>query len=79
MLNKILKELVAIKKELQDIKLILKFHFLGSNYRTEVKRVNGKRVVKGHRILPDPLEDLRKEEHILQQFRKNRPAHLPKK
>ena len=33
MFKTIVDELIAIKKELQDIKLILKFHFL-SNYKT---------------------------------------------
>ncbi|MCI8992273.1 MAG: hypothetical protein HFG80_06030 [Eubacterium sp.] len=72
MLKKILKELIEIRKELQDIKLILKFHCLRGNYRTEHERVDGKLVVKSRRILPDPLEELRKEEHILQQYRKNK-------
>lgn len=70
MLKKCLKELGAIRKELQDIKLILKFHCLGSNYRTKRERVDGKMVVKSRRILPDPLEELRKEERTLQQYRK---------
>ena len=34
MFKTIVDELIAIKKELQDIKLILKFHFL-SNYKTD--------------------------------------------
>lgn len=79
MLKKILGELVAIRKELQDIKLILKFHCLGSGYRTEYERVNGKRVFKGRRILPDPLEELHKEECILQQYRENKIECLPNK
>ena len=33
MFKTIVDELIAIKKELQDIKLILKFHFF--NYKTE--------------------------------------------
>lgn len=66
---RILKELIAIKKELQDIKLILKFQFL-SNYKTTKEVIDGE-MVTTRRILPDPLEELRKEEYILQQSRKS--------
>lgn len=67
MLKKILKELVEIKRELQDIKLILKFQFL-SNYKTESEIINGERFMT-RSILPDPLEALRKEEDTLQERR----------
>lgn len=79
MIKKILQELVAIRKELQDIKLILKFHCLGSGHQVERERVDGKRVIKGHRILPDPLKELRKEEYTLQQYRENKIEYLPNK
>ena len=65
MFKTIVDELIAIKKELQDIKLILKFHFL-SNYKTERVKMDGETIINRY-ILPDPLEELRKEEHILQQ------------
>lgn len=67
MLRKILKELMEIRKELQDIKLILKFQFL-SNYKTESEVIDGERILT-RSILPDPLEALRKEEYILQEHR----------
>ena len=79
MLKDILKELIAIRKELQDIKLILKFHCLGKGVRAEHERVDGKLALKNRRILPDPLEELRKEEHILQQYRENKLDFLPDK
>ena len=69
MFKTIVDELIAIKKELQDIKLILKFHFL-SNYKTERVKMDGETIINRY-ILPDPLEELRKEEHILQQSRLN--------
>ena len=69
MLKKILKELVKIRKELQDIKLILKFQFL-QNYKTESVRNDKETIIYRH-ILPDPLEELRKEEYTLRQSRKN--------
>ncbi len=68
MLKKILQELIAIRKELQDIKLILKFQCL-PNYRTERSLVDGKRV-RTRYVLPDPLEALRKEERTLQEHRR---------
>ncbi len=77
MLKKILRELTAIRKELQDIKLILKFRCLRSNYEVDAERVGGKRVIKGRRILSDPLEELRKEERTLQQYRENKIEYLP--
>lgn len=69
MFKTIVDELIAIKKELQDIKLILKFRFL-SNYKTERVKMDGETIINRY-ILPDPLEELRKEEHILQQSRLN--------
>lgn len=68
MLRNIFKEIVLIRKELQDIKLILKFQFL-RNYETERKKI-GDEIVISRNILPDPLEELRKEECTLQQYRK---------
>lgn len=79
MLKDILKELIAIRKELQDIKLILKFRCLGNGVRVEHERVDGKLTLKNRRILPDPLEELRKEEYILQQCRENKLDFLPDK
>lgn len=69
MLKNVLQELIAIRKELQDIKLILKFHLL-RNYKTESEIVDGERIVI-RTVLPDPLEELHKEENTLQQCRKN--------
>ena len=57
MFKTIVDELIAIKKELQDIKLILKFHFL-SNYKTERVKMDGETIINRY-ILPDPLEELR--------------------
>lgn len=65
----ILKELITIRKELQDIKLILKSQFL-SDVKSERIKTDGGTVLI-HNILPDPLKELRKEEDILQQHRKN--------
>ncbi len=65
MLKKILQELVAIKKELRDIKLILKFRFL-DNYKKDTE-VIGDELVITRRILSDPLEELRKEDDTLRQ------------
>ncbi len=69
MIKDILKELIQIRKELQDIKLILKFKCL-YNYEIERKKVNGETIRIRH-IRPDPLEELRKEERTLQQCRRN--------
>lgn len=44
MFKTIVDELIAIKKELQDIKLILKFHFL-SNYKTERVKMDGETII----------------------------------
>lgn len=79
MVKNILEELVAIRKELQDIKLILKFRYLGNGIRIEHEKVDGKLVVKSQNILPDPLEELRKEEYTLQQYRKNKLDSLSDK
>lgn len=72
MLKRVLAELVEIKKELQDIKLILKYSSLGNGVRLEHEKVDGKLVLKSRNILPDPLEELRKEECTLQKLRENK-------
>lgn len=60
----ILRELIEIKKLLQDIELILEYKFV-PHYRGERTVTNGKTIRTCH-ILEDPLEELRKAKHIRQ-------------
>lgn len=63
--QKKINELVEIRNELQDIKIILEYRFL-PKYTIEHEMIDGKRVRKCHN-LEAPLEDLRKYGHILPQ------------
>lgn len=61
--QKKINELIEIRNELQDIKIILEYRFL-PKYVTESKIVDGQKIRKSH-TLEAPLEDLRKYGRIL--------------
>lgn len=60
-MDEILKELVQIRQELQNIRLILEYAHV-PRYRVERRKVDGKTVRIRH-TLEDPLEELRKGLH----------------
>ncbi len=59
---RILRELIEIRKELQNIRVILQSQFV-HDYRIERKRVVGLIVITIH-TLQDPLKELRKRYNI---------------
>jgi hypothetical protein len=59
---RILRELIEIRKELQNIRVILQSQFV-HDYRIERKRVDGK-IVRTIHTLQDPLKELRKRYNI---------------
>lgn len=59
---KILNELIAIRKELQNIRVILQFQFI-KDYTVERTKVDG-RTIRTRHTLEDALGDLRKSYNI---------------
>ena len=64
-MDNMLNELTAIRKTLEDIRLILEYAYV-PQYRVERRKVNGKTVRTRH-TLEAPLEELRKELHTNRQ------------
>lgn len=60
--EKILEELTLMRKELQNIRVILQSQFV-KDYKITRERIDGK-VIRTRTILEDPLGDLRRAHNI---------------
>ena len=67
-MDKMLEELTAIRKELENIRLILEYKYV-PQYAVKRKRIDGK-IVRIRHTLQAPLEELRTTLHTNQQHRK---------